>query len=54
MMIAGISVALGLVFLFILIVDRPFTGAYQVENDELTELPAKFDLLDRLGAARLA
>ena len=54
MMIAGISVALGLVFLFILIVDRPFTGAYQVENDELTELPAKFDLLDRLGAEAAA
>ena len=54
LMIAGISVALGLVFLFILIVDQPFAGAYQVEKDELAELPAKFDLLDRLSAQAAA
>ena len=49
MMIAGISVALGLVFLFILIVDRPFMGQYQVGNDELAGLAEKFDGIDRLS-----
>ena len=42
-------VTLGLVFLFILIVDRPFLGAFSVDHDELTQLSSKFDLLDRLG-----
>jgi hypothetical protein len=50
MMIAGISIALGLVFLFILIVDRPYTGDYHVGNDELAGLSAKFDGLERLAA----
>jgi hypothetical protein len=51
MMIGGISVALGLVFLFILIVDRPFLGQYSVSNSELAALSDKFDLLDRLSRA---
>lgn len=50
MMIAGISLALGLVFLFILIVDRPFMGDFSVSSHELSTLPEKFDLLDRLGS----
>jgi hypothetical protein len=50
MMISGISLALGLVFLFILIVDRPYKGAFSVDSGELAGLPAKFDLLDRLAA----
>jgi hypothetical protein len=50
MMISGISLALGLVFLFILIVDRPYKGAFSVDNSELAGLPAKFELLDRLAA----
>jgi len=52
MMIGGISVALGLVFLFILIVDRPFMGAYSVSNGELAGLSQKFDLLDGLNAEK--
>jgi len=51
MMIAGISVALGLVFLFILIVDRPFLGEYHVGSDEMAALSDKFDTVDRLSAA---
>lgn len=50
MMISGISLALGLVFLFILIVDRPYKGAFSVDSSELMSLGAKFDLLDRLAA----
>jgi hypothetical protein len=50
-MIAGISLALGLVFLFILIVDRPYMGSYSVSNAELTALSEKFDVLDRLSGA---
>jgi hypothetical protein len=49
MMISGISLALGLVFLFILIVDRPYKGAFSVSSRELAALPAKFDLVDRLS-----
>jgi hypothetical protein len=52
MMIGGISVALGLVFLFILIVDRPYMGEFSVSNAELSALPEKFDLLDRLSGSR--
>jgi len=51
LMISGISLALGLVFLFILIVDRPYKGAFSVDASEMSSLPAKFDLLDRLVAA---
>lgn len=49
LMISGISLALGLVFLFILIVDRPYMGEFSVSSAELTSLSAKFDLLDRLS-----
>jgi hypothetical protein len=51
LMIAGISIALGLVFLFILIVDRPFMGSFSVSNAELAGLSRKFDSLDQLSAA---
>lgn len=54
MMIAGISLALGLMFLFILIVDRPYQGSFRVSDAELRALPAKFDALDRLSAAAQA
>ena len=50
LMIGGISVALGLVFLFILVVDRPFMGEFSVSNAELAGLSQRFDLLDRLSA----
>jgi hypothetical protein len=46
-MISGISITLGLVFLFILTVDRPFKGEFSVSNRELSELSWKFDMLDR-------
>jgi hypothetical protein len=52
LMISGISLALGLVFLFILIVDRPYMGQFSVTSGELATLSEKFDLLDRLSAAR--
>ncbi len=48
-MVSGLSMALGLVFLFILTVDRPFSGKFSVKADELAQLSAKFDLLDRLS-----
>ena len=48
MMIAGISVTLGLIFLFILIVDQPYKGEFSVSSTELSQLTDKFDLLDRL------
>ena len=51
MMICGISLALGLVFLFILIVDRPYMGEFSVSSHELSQLPEKFDLLDQLSGA---
>jgi len=49
LMISGISLALGLVFLFILTVDRPFMGEFSVSSHELAALPQKFDLVDRLS-----
>lgn len=49
MMISGISLALGLMFLFILIVDRPYMGQFRVSSGELAQLSGKFDLLDRLS-----
>lgn len=52
MMISGISVTLGLVFLFILIVDHPFKGEFSVSNQQLVELSSQFDRLDRLGERR--
>lgn len=50
-MIAGISFALGLVFLFILTVDHPFKGEFSVSNRHLVELTNVFDRLDRLALA---
>ena len=47
MMIAGISLTLGLVFLFILTVDHPFKGEFSVSNRPLVELSDEFDRLDR-------
>jgi hypothetical protein len=48
-MIAGISITLGLVFLFILTVDHPFKGEFSVSNRHLVELSGEFDRLDRLA-----
>lgn len=49
--IGGISLTLGLVFLFILTVDHPFKGEFSVSNRHLVELTGVFDRLDRLAAA---
>lgn len=48
MMISGTSIAIGLVFLFILSVDHPFQGAFSVEASDLSQLSATFDRLDLL------
>lgn len=49
LMISGISLALGLIFLFILVVDRPFLGEFSVSSSEMSALTAKFDLLDEMS-----
>src|SRR5688500_17514189 len=49
MAIVGISLTLGLVFLFILTVDHPFKGEFSVSNRHLVELSGEFDRLDRLA-----
>lgn len=48
LMIGGISLTFGLVFLFILTVDKPFKGQFHAENTELAALPPVFDRLDRM------
>ncbi|MEO6225645.1 MAG: hypothetical protein ABIO80_07330 [Sphingomicrobium sp.] len=50
LMIAGISLTLGLVFLFIVTVDKPFKGQVSVGSGEMLQLPAMFDRLDRIDA----
>jgi hypothetical protein len=47
-MISGTSITLGLVFLFILTVDKPFKGQLRVPSSDFLELSATFDRLDRL------
>jgi hypothetical protein len=47
-MISGTSMALGLVFLFILSVDKPYKGHFQVPTDDFLQLPSTFDRLDQL------
>lgn len=49
MMIAGISLTLGLIFLFILTVDNPFKGQFSVDSREMSQLAAVFDRLDRMA-----
>lgn len=50
MMISGTAITLGLVFLFILIVDQPFKGNLRTPSSDFLELPAMFDRLDQLIA----
>ena len=45
-MIGGISVTLGLIFLFILTVDNPFKGEF-IDSREFAQLPPIFDQIDR-------
>ncbi|MGE5562084.1 MAG: DUF4239 domain-containing protein [Bacillota bacterium] len=46
-MTAGVSLSLGMMLLFILVVDKPFRGDFSVSNEELSQLPQAFDALDR-------
>jgi hypothetical protein len=50
-MISGISITFGLVFLFILTVDRPFKGPFSVSNQDFMILPARFDMIDAIAPA---
>jgi hypothetical protein len=47
-MISGTSITLGLVFLFILTVDKPFKGQFSVPSGDFLELSSTFDRLDQL------
>jgi ABC-type branched-subunit amino acid transport system permease subunit len=43
LIIAGLAVSLGLIFMFILDVNRPFAGVYSVDSKELSDLLPLFD-----------
>jgi len=47
-MISGTSLAIGLIFLFILMLDYPFKGHFSVDSGDLSQLSATFDRLDQL------
>jgi len=47
LMITGVSLTIGLLFLFLLSVDNPFRGHGELSSLELTELSAIFDNIDR-------
>jgi len=51
MMITGISLTLGLIFLFILTVDNPFKGEFSVDSQEMSQLTLTFDRLDKIAPA---
>jgi hypothetical protein len=51
-MTSGVSLSLGMMLLFILVVDKPFRGDFSVSSEELSQLSNTFDALDRrFGAA---
>jgi hypothetical protein len=52
MMIAGISLTLGLIFLFILTVDNPFKGSLSVDSKEMQQLSIVFDRLDQIDVTK--
>jgi hypothetical protein len=52
MMIAGISLTMGLIFLFILTVDNPFKGKFSVSNAEMQQLSVVFDRLDKIDVTK--
>jgi hypothetical protein len=54
LMICGVSLTIGLLFLFLLSVDYPFRGRGHLGNDQLTELPKIFDDIDRMAATASA
>jgi hypothetical protein len=47
LMIAGISLTIGLLFLFLLTVDNPFKGPAQIDSAELAQLSRLLDHIDR-------
>jgi hypothetical protein len=48
LMISGISLTIGLLFLFLLSVDNPFKGHAALDGHQLSELAFTFDRIDRL------
>jgi hypothetical protein len=53
LMIAGTSLTIGLLFLFLISVDYPFRNRNGVSNEPLVELSSIFDKIDRYqGSAR--
>lgn len=52
LMIEGISLTIGLLFLFLLIVDNPFKGPAQVDSSQLRQLSALLDHIDKSEIAR--
>lgn len=48
LMISGISLTMGLVFLFILTVNKPFKGPVSVDSSEMSQLSLVFDRMDRI------
>lgn len=47
LMISGVSVTIGLLFLFMLSIDQPFKGHAAISSGLLAELPATFDQIDK-------
>jgi hypothetical protein len=52
MMILMLSVGFGIVFFFIIDMDKPFTGADRVQPDALTRVLRNMDRFDQLASAR--
>jgi len=52
LMIAGTSLTIGLLFLFLLSVDYPFRNRNGVSKEPFVELSAVFDTIDRFSAGR--
>jgi hypothetical protein len=48
LMISGISLTIGLLFLFLLSVDNPFKGHSALNGHQLSELDTTFDRIDRM------
>lgn len=48
LMICGISITIGLLFLFLLSVDNPFKGHAAIPSNQLSELTRYFDRIDRM------
>lgn len=51
LMISGVSLTIGLMFLFLVSVDNPFRGGVEIGAGPLTELSSIFDKIDSVHAA---